>query len=502
MKVKKWKIVVWLTFLFLFTFLLSAVMWAILSWSSISTDELLWHLRTSLDGADTGLIVEFVLVTIGTSTVVTAGAGYAFCKLRKKSEKVERYTLCAIRAVTILNLLLSVVAAWFGFGIGTYIKEYNNATTFIRDEYVDPASVKMVFPGKKRNLIFIYLESMEVTFMDRENGGAFSQNVIPDLTEMAHKYEDFSGADKKPNGGVSLPGTIWTMGAVFGTTSGLPLKIPLERNSMNQNKDFFPQLTTMGDIFAKEGYQNRLLMGSDANFGGCRLYYESHGNFTIHDYEYAKETGRIPMDYKEWWGYEDRKLFGFAKDELEELSKSDQPFQLVIQTMDTHRPDGYHCPECNDTFSDNVYANVMDCSSRHVDEFIRWVQKQDFYQNTTIVITGDHPTMDNDFCADVPEEYERKTYLCIIHPVNSPKDATKRRYFSTIDLLPTTLSAMGVRIEGGRLGLGTDLFSDQKTLLEKYGREKVEAELSARSKLMEDMFYGDYDPKTVAAKEP
>ena len=170
--------------------------------------------------------------------------------------------------------------------------------------------------------------------------------------------------------------------------------------------------------------------------------------------------------------------------------------------MDTHRPDGYHCPDCKDTFSDNVYANVMDCSSRHVDEFIRWVQKQDFYQNTTIVITGDHPTMDNDFCADVPEEYERKTYLCIIHPVNSPKDATKRRYFSTIDLLPTTLSAMGVRIEGGRLGLGTDLFSDQKTLLEKYGREKVEAELSARSKLMEDMFYGDYDPKTVAAKEP
>ena len=201
MKVKKWKIVVWLTFLFVFTFLLSTVMWAILSWSSISTDELLWHLRTSLDGADTGLIVEFVLVTIGTSTVVTAGAGYAFCKLRKKSEKVERYTLCAIRAVTILNLLLSVVAAWFGFGIGTYIKEYNNATTFIRDEYVDPASVKMVFPGKKRNLIFIYLESMEVTFMDRENGGAFSQNVIPDLTEMAHKYEEFSGADKKPNGG-------------------------------------------------------------------------------------------------------------------------------------------------------------------------------------------------------------------------------------------------------------------------------------------------------------
>ena len=36
----------------------------------------------------------------------------------------------------------------------------------------------LAFPEKKRNLIYIVLESIEVTYADEENGGAFSNNVI------------------------------------------------------------------------------------------------------------------------------------------------------------------------------------------------------------------------------------------------------------------------------------------------------------------------------------
>ena len=38
-----------------------------------------------------------------------------------------------------------------------------------------------------------------------------------------------------------------------------------------------------------------------------------------------------------------------------------------------------------------------------------------------------------------------------------------------MDLFPTTLSSMGVEIEGNKLGLGTDLFSNEETLMEKLG---------------------------------
>ena len=43
---------------------------------------------------------------------------------------------------------------------------------------------------------------------------------------------------------------------------------------------------------------------------------------------------------------------------------------------------------------------------RQVKEFVDWIQQQDFYENTTIVIAGDHPTMDKDFCEDVDDDYD------------------------------------------------------------------------------------------------
>ena len=64
------------------------------------------------------------------------------------------------------------------------------------------------------------------------------------------------------------------------------------------------------------------------------------------------------FDYKVFWGYEDEKLFEFAKADLTELAKSDQPFHMAIQTMDTHNEDGYKCRLCNDDFGKNQYSNV------------------------------------------------------------------------------------------------------------------------------------------------
>lgn len=41
-----------------------------------------------------------------------------------------------------------------------------------------------------------------------------------------------------------------------------------------------------------------------------------------------------------------------------------------------------------------------------------------------------------------------------------------------MDLFPTTLVAMGAKFKGDRLGIGTNLFSDKKTLTEKYEIKK------------------------------
>ncbi len=490
--ISKAKVTLLLVLLFLFTFLLAGVIWALNTWSVINMDELLFHLRVSLRGTNPDMVKEFILYTVGGGLLVTIPAAFLLIKFSRKRGKVGRIIYRVLQLITSFILIGAILGAWFGFGLGKFIRNQFRYSNLIAQEYVDPGTVKLTFPEKKRNLIFIYMESMEMTFTDEANGGAFEENIIPELTEMAKENEDFSGNSSYINGGIALPCTIWTMGAIFGTTSGLPLKTPLSRNGMSEKNSFFPGIVNMGDILEDAGYNNRLIMGTDATFGGCRLYYESHGDFTIHDYEYAKDVGLIPEDYKVWWGYEDEKLFAYAQDELLELSKEDKPFHLVLQTMDTHFEDGHYCPQCDRKFGKNKYANVMNCSSRMVQAFVEWAKTQDFYENTTIVITGDHPTMDTDFCENVPNSYQRKTYTCIINPAVSVKDPDKVRKYSTLDLFPTTLAAMGVEIEGNRLGLGTNLFSDTPTLLERYEQTKVETDFDQRSTLMEKMFKGQY----------
>lgn len=67
-----------------------------------------------------------------------------------------------------------------------------------------------------------------------------------------------------------------------------------------------------------------------------------------------------------------------------------------------------------------------------------------------------------------------------------------QRKYTTVDLFPTTLAAMGVKIEGNRLGLGVNLYSGEKTLYEQYGKDYLEVELLKDSKLYrQKLLYGN-----------
>lgn len=462
-----------------------SVRWMFATWTNLSMDELVYHLTAPLDGTNTDMIWDYVRVCAVPTILVIFFLILILIAWGKK-EKVHLFR-GIINLVALVGIIVMLGYTWTELGVGDYLKDQNTESKFIEDEYVDPTDVEVVFPEQKRNLIYIFLESMETTYSDVDDGGAFDENVIPELTEIAQTNEDFSGADPKLNGGYSLAGTTWTMGAMFAQTSGLPLNISISANDMDTQDSFFPGVTTLGDILSDAGYTQTLLIGSEAQFGGRKLYFQEHGNYEMEDYSYAIENGLIPSDYKVWWGYEDQKLFEFAKEKLLQLSQGDEPFNLTMLTVDTHFEDGYVCEQCPTEY-DTQYSNVMACSSRQVGEFLKWIQQQDFYENTTIVISGDHPTMDSDYCAEIDQEgnYDRRVFTAYINAAAYAQDQQERTY-STFDNFPTTLAALGVQIDGDRLGLGTNLFSGTKTLLEEFGNSKVNAELKKKSEFIEKL---------------
>lgn len=471
--------------------------WMFKTWTNLTMDELVYHLTAPLEGTNTDMIKDYCNECAVPVILILGCILFAIAANRKHTGILKKIAIvCSAGAVAVTGITVGVT--WNGLDVSNYMKGQSTYSTFIDDNYVDPSSVNITFPEQKRNLIYIFLESMEMTYADKENGGAFKQNVIPELTQLAQENEDFSGKSNKLNGGYSMPGTTWTMGAMFGQTSGLPLNTSIDANGMDTQDSFFPGITTLGDILQNEGYSQTLLIGSEATFGGRKLYFTDHGQYDIMDYDYAHDNGLIPEDYKVWWGYEDEKLFGFAKEKLLELSQQDNPFNLTMLTVDTHFEDGYVCDICPDTFGDNQYANVMACSSRQVKEFVDWVQQQDFAADTTIVISGDHPTMDSDFCEDVDKDYERRVYTTYIN-ADAEKQTEKKRKYTIFDDFPTTLSAMGAQIEGDRLGLGTNLFSAKETLSEKEGVTAEYNKMLKKSKLMEKL--SDIDEEEYRRKE-
>ena len=478
--------------------LVASIRWMFATWNNLTMDELLFHMTAPLEGTNEGMIREYLLVCLLPAAVTTVllGGLFAFFRKNKYFYVIPALTFsCAVA--------MSVLAAgytWNKLDVGTYLEGRSTESTFIEENYVSPADTEITFPKNKRNLIYIFLESVESTYADRENGGAFEENCIPELTRLAEENEDFSGKEKGLNGGCTTTGATWTMGAMFAHTSGLPLSISINGNDMDTQESFFSGAITLGDILEQAGYSQTLLIGSEAVFGGRELYFTEHGHYEIMDYDYARKNKLIPKDYKVWWGFEDQKLFALAKDKLNELAAKDEPFNLTMLTVDTHFEDGYVCGQCQEEFGDDQYANVMACSSRQLKEFIGWIQQQDFYENTSIVLAGDHLTMDKNFCEDVDDDYERKVYTNFINPGCSLK-LNEYREYTTFDLFPTTLAALGAEIEGDRLGLGTNLFSKTQTLTEQFGLQKQRTELTKNSSFMEKLADIDTDNAELLARE-
>ncbi len=489
MKVLKVILKVLLILFFMFSVILFATqIWLLSRWAELTAAEVLYHILSPLNGANPDMVKDYIIKFFVPAFLFIAVMVVVFIVAVKK--KKTRIFFIAITLMGLLLMGISIARIEKNIGLFSYAFNYLKAKKFegedfIEINYTDPKKTELTFPEKKRNLIFIFLESMEVTFTDKESGGGFDVNCIPELTELAKENECFSGSDTKLAGGVSLPGTNWTMGAMFGMTSGLPLQISLGANSMGREDSFFSGATTLGDILQREGYKQVLLLGSEAHFGGRESYFTEHGNYEMLDYNWAIREGKIPADYKVWWGYEDEKLFEYAKEECTKLASGDEPFNMTMLTVDTHFPDGYVCGLCGNEYEDQ-YANVFACSSKQAVEFVKWIQEQDFYEDTTIVISGDHPTMDPDFTDNVAKKYSRRTYTCIINSA-AEKKSNKKRDFATLDIFPTTLAAMGVEIEGNRLGMGVNLYSDEKSIIEQYGEKVCSDRINIPSTFMEKL---------------
>ena len=175
---------------------------------------------------------------------------------------------------------------------------------------------------------------------------------------------------------------------------------------------------------------------------------------------------------------------------MTEISQYGEPFNFTLLTADTHFPDGYLDDSCDMLDQKDHYSSTFHCSDGMVAEFLDWITQQEFYENTVIIIVGDHLGMQTDFYDTISIDYERTVYNTIINS-SAYTENTKNREFSTLDMYPTTIAALGATIQGNQLGFGVNLYSDDQTLIEKLGFKYFDNEIKKRSIYYEDKILKD-----------
>ena len=366
------------------------------------------------------------------------------------------------------------------YKLNEFFYDYSKKSDFFKNNYIPYESTKHSI-GKKRNIIVISIESMEETLSHPE---FFGTNIIPHLSEISENNISFSGY-------VDGYAQNWTQASLVALHAGLPLNVNslgFKMDNVNhvseKLKKFLPNVKTLTDILSENGYNLLYMQPGNIKFSNADLFLLSHGYKKEEIYgedELAKEGVAYSYNHN-WWGQPDAATLEVFKRKLLELSKRGN-FFAFYSSIDTH-PGDYPYGDLENKFHAPLLNQYYHASSL-IANFVDWAKKQDFYQNTTIVLIGDHSRCSSFSKSEshpIPEK-DRRVYNAFINvPFSMQKNIRKNRTFNQVDLFPSILELAGWEIENHRVGIGVSIFSDTMTLAEEYGGDYLREELRKFSK--------------------
>lgn len=310
--------------------------------------------------------------------------------------------------------------------------------------YVSPATVKLRVEHPK-NLVLIYVESLETGYSDKSLFGA---DMLAPLNRL---------------GGVSFgryrqaPGTGWTIAALVATQCGVPLKRVTVYDENTQGevlRSFLKNAKCLSDILSEHGYRNVFMEGGSETFAGKGKFLRSHHYDEIYGQEDWLREGVNPEEMN-GWGLFDDDLFAAAKRKLRDLQDSKARFNLTLLTVDMHDPEGFLSKRCAQR-GYQAFEGVVQCTAEAVADFVRYIEDNGYLANTNVVIVGDHLARKNPVSEKLSALLERHIFNAFISDRPPRKNREDLLHF---DLLPTILEFGGFDVVGDRMGLGYSAFN-------------------------------------------
>lgn len=293
-------------------------------------------------------------------------------------------------------------------------------------------SINNVLPGK--NLLFIYLESLEQIYTDE----SVFPGLTPNLNTLASTGLNFTDMRQTEGAG-------WTVGALVTSQCGTPLLNDFGPggNDILQN-GFLDQAICLGDVLNQAGYRQVFLGGAAKEFAGKGSFLASHGYDEV--YGKAELVGSLSDPaYLSGWGLYDDSLFNVAVEEYERLAASEQPFNLTVLTVDTHHPVGEasaSCPEYE--LIDNSILHAVRCTDFLLNSFLERINSNPAWENTVVILFSDHLAMRNVAQKYYPDGYNRKLFMIAL---NTGQSGNNNIPGTHMDVVATVLDLLAVQHE-------------------------------------------------------
>ncbi|WP_412989754.1 LTA synthase family protein [Pediococcus siamensis] len=350
--------------------------------------------------------------------------------------------------------------------------ELKTVEKYVHGHYAKP-NKKYYGIAKGKNVIVIHLESFQQFLIDDKVEG---QTVTPFLNKIYHSKSTYSFANffNQVGQGKTSDAENMLETGTFGLSQG----------------SLFAQLGTDQTFQAapailkqEQGYTSAVFHGNVASFWNRNNVYKNMGYQYFFSASYYDTSG----DKSTGYGLKDKLLF---KDSIKYLQYLQQPFYAKYITVSNHFPfdldkedSSFKVPDTGNTSVNNYFktANYLD---QAVKEFFTFLKKSGLYDNSVIILYGDHYGISNSanealaktfsqdsshfsaFGKDPSENWtdwdntQLQRVPFMIHIPGVKNGGIQKQYGGEIDVLPTLLHLLGINSKK-YMQFGTDLFSSQ-----------------------------------------
>lgn len=337
--------------------------------------------------------------------------------------------------------------------------DLNKVLDFTKSHYASP-NPSMYGVAKGKNVIVIHLESFQQFLINFKVNG---KEVTPFLNSLYNGKQTYSfpnffnqvGQGKTSDAENLLETSIYGLaqGSVF-TSLGSENTFEAAPAILNQTS----------------GYSSAVFHGNTGSFWNRDTVYKSMGYQYFFDSSYYDNSAKNTLEY----GLKDKLLFN---DSVKYLERLQQPFYAKFITVSNHFPfdidsqnKDFEVPNTGDTSVNNYFqtAHYLDES---VKEFFDYLQKSGLYNNSMVVLYGDHYGISNSRNVKLAKllgkssetwssfdntQMQRVPFMVHIPGINN--GGVQPEYGGEVDVLPTLLHLLG-QDSSSYVQFGTDLFS-------------------------------------------